>query len=437
MPLRDLIHAVRADLHPRTVRGTMVRSAALTAGIRVGSVSVAFIASLLYARTLGPHDYGLYAYVIAWTTLLAVPSGLGLPPYLVREGAKFPESLRALRGWADRRILISGALAGILLAAFALIPQAADARPLFLIAAPLPLLANLSVVRQSLLQAHGWIARSQWPQQLMAPTATLVIVVVLWLLRGKLVPFEIMIATVACAWLALVCNAMQLRSIAGRATAEPPPKVLEIRRALPFMWLGAVYLLLSRTDLIMLGSLRGARDTGIYVVAARAAEALSLVMAAANTTLAPNIARLHKANDRAALQRLLTAAARRVMLATLPLAIVLIALASPLLTWLYGQEYAEGATALRILAIAQLVIVAGGPLGTVLDMSGFERVNLFSMTVAVVINGVLNLVLIPRFGITGAAASTLIGVLFARCVLWYQVRIRLGLDAGFLRLHDR
>jgi O-antigen/teichoic acid export membrane protein len=433
MHLRDFVQAVRADLHPHTVRGMLVRSAGFSATIKIFGVLIAFLASLLYARALGPHDYGLYAYVIAWTTLLAIPSGLGLPQYLVREGAKLPECLSALREWADRRVLFSGIVAGLVLACFALIPQAADARVLFLIAAPLPLLSNLSVIRQALLQAHGWVARSQWPQQLLAPAATLAIVAGLWWTRGSLHTTEVMLATVACAWLAFVCNALQLRPVASKTLNRPPSGVLAIRRALPFVWLGAVYLLLSRTDLIMLGSLRGARDTGIYVVAARAAEHQSIMMGAANTALAPKIARLHKANDDAALQRLLTAASRRVMLVTLPLAAVLILAAHPLLSRLYGSEYAEGASAMRILAFAQLVIVAGGPLGTVLDMSGFERINLLSMAAAVAVNVVLNLTLIPHYGITGAAAATLISVVFARCMLWYQVRIRLGLNAGILR----
>jgi O-antigen/teichoic acid export membrane protein len=434
MQLREFVQAIRADLHPHTVRGKLVRSAGLAAGTRLGGVLIAFLASLLYARVLGPHDYGIYAYVIAWTALLAIPSGLGFPQYLMREGAKHPKCLLALREWADRRVLVSGTVIGIALATLALIPQAADARPLFLIAAPLPLLGNLSAVRQALLQAHGWIARSQWPQQLLAPAATLAIVAGLWWARGYLTAIDVMLATVACAWLAFVCNALQLQPVTSNALDQPASDDLDIRRALPFVWLGAVYLLLSRTDLIMLGSLRGARDAGVYVVSARAAELLSVVMGAANTALAPKIARFHKANDHVALQRLLTAASRRVLLATLPLATFLIVAAHPLLDWLYGREYTEGATALRILAIAQLVIVAGGPLGTVLDMSGFERTNLLSMIVAVVVNGILNLALIPRYGVTGAATATLISVVFARCMLWYQVRIRLGLRAGILRL---
>lgn len=433
MRLHDVVEAIRGDLRFDTVRGALIRSAGLTAAIRIGSVLIAFLASLLYARALGPHDYGLYAYVIAWTTLLAIPSALGLPQYLVREGAKMPECLLALRRWADSRIFVSGLVTGLLLASFALIPKAAEARPLFLIVALLPLIGNLGIVRQALLQAHGSIARSQWPQQLLAPVATLLIVAILWLTLGTLTPSEVMTATVVCAALALACNTLQLQSVAREASSTPAPATLDIRRSLPFMWLGAVYLLLSRTDLIVLGSLRGAHEAGIYVVAARAAELLSIVMAAANSALAPKIARLHKADDAVALQRLLTAAGRRVLLVTAPLALFLIVGASPLLSQLYGHDYAQGATALRILAVAQLVIVAGGPLGTVLDMSGFERVNLASMTCAVAINGLLNLVLVPHYGINGASASTLVSVVFARVVLWYQVRIRLGLDAGAFR----
>lgn len=98
---RQLLHTLRADLKPDTERGRLVRSTGVTAGLKIGSTLIAFGASLVYARALEPHGYGLYAYVIAWTALLTIPAGLGFPAYLVREGAKAPASLRWLLAWAD------------------------------------------------------------------------------------------------------------------------------------------------------------------------------------------------------------------------------------------------------------------------------------------------------------------------------------------------
>jgi O-antigen/teichoic acid export membrane protein len=164
----------------------MVRSAGITAGLKIGSVLLAFVASLVYARALGPGEYGLYAYVIAWAALLAVPAGLGLPGYLLREGAKSPESVKNLLRWADKRLLLGGLAMGCVFAGGSAISGNPHTKLLFLVAAPLPLLSNLTYVRRSLVQALGRVARSQWPTLILAPGVTLAGIIVLWAMRGRI-----------------------------------------------------------------------------------------------------------------------------------------------------------------------------------------------------------------------------------------------------------
>src|SRR5690625_1475316 len=108
MAFRRLIDTLRADLSPHSERGRLVRSAGLTAVFKVVANLIAFGASLIYARALGPHGYGLYAYVIAWAMIASIPVAMGLPGYLVREGAKAPASVRWMRRWADKRVLLTG-----------------------------------------------------------------------------------------------------------------------------------------------------------------------------------------------------------------------------------------------------------------------------------------------------------------------------------------
>lgn len=426
LTVSSLLNQLRADLRGDTERGKLVRSAGLTAGMKIGTTLLAFGASLLYARALGPHDYGLYAYVIAWTAILTIPAGLGLPQYLVREGTKIPESLDWLRRWADKRVLVAGSLAGILLACAVFIPTAAGARWLFVISAPLPLLSNLAAVRRSLLQAHGWIAHSQWPQLLLAPAIMLATLAGLWLWRNTLYSFELIVTTVAVATLPILINGLQLRRIARKFRCDQQTTVY-VRSALPFMWLGGMYLLVSRTDLIMLGAMKGARDAGVYAVASRAAELIPFFMTAATTSIAPKIAKLHYAGEDQLLQRMLTGTARRVLLVSTPLALLLIFAANPLLYYLYGTQYIDGAIVLQILAFAQLFVVLGGPLGTILDMTGREQLNVKTMAVTVLVNIILNLALIPRFGAQGAAIATCVSMILARSFLWYLVRSRFGL----------
>lgn len=424
--MSQLSRVLRADFSANTERGRLVRSAGFTAVLKAGSTLLAFGASLLYARVLGPHGYGLYAYVLAWVGLLTIPASLGLPGYLVREGAKVPESVRWLRRWADRRVLAAGAAAGLLLAAAALVPQAAGARWLFVIAAPLPLLNSLGSVRGALLQALGRVARGQWPVLVLGPAVMLAALAILWLWRGQLDPTEVIAAMTAAAFLPLVVNHLQLR----QAVSTPSGRVVDgarIRAALPFMWLGGLYLLSRRVDLVMLGAMKGGHETGVYAVVTRAAELVTLFLLAANGVLAPHIARLYHEDDRSLLQRLLSAAARRVFLLAAPLAILFIVAAHPLLDYLYGSGYAEGAIALQILAGAQLFNVLAGPTGTILNMTGHEHLSMWGVGLSVLLNIALNGVLIPLYGIEGAAIATGASLVAWNVLLWYWVRRRLRL----------
>ncbi|MDN5864177.1 MAG: oligosaccharide flippase family protein, partial [Gammaproteobacteria bacterium] len=371
MALRRLLDVLRADLSPHSERGRMVRSAGLVAAFKIAATLIAFGASLIYARALGPHGYGLYAYVIAWAMLLAVPVAMGIPGYFVREGAKMSASVRWMRHWADQRVLVAGLAVGVLMACAYFIPQAADARWLFVVAALLPLLQALGGVRNALLRSRGWVARSQWPNLVAGPALMLAVLAIIWAVRGSLYPIELVAAMMGAAFFQLLANELQLRRAArGPKTAPEPP--IRLRAALPFMWLGGLYLLNSRVDLIMLGTLNGAHDAGIYAIATRAAALVPFVAAAANMALAPRIARLYHAGDHALLQRMVTAAARRVFVATLPLALLLIIAAWWLLYYLFGEDFTPAARPMQILAGAQLVVVAFGSVGTILNMAGQE-----------------------------------------------------------------
>jgi O-antigen/teichoic acid export membrane protein len=424
MAFRRLIDTLRADLSPHSERGRLVRSAGLTAVFKVVATLIAFGASLIYARALGPHGYGLYAYVTAWAMIAAVPVAMGLPGYLVREGAKTSASVRWMRRWADKRVLLIGLLVAIVMACVYFVPQAADARWLFVVAAFLPLITALQGVRSALLRSQRRVARSQWPKMIAGPVLMLTVLAILWGVRGRLYPIEIIAALVGAAFLALLINELQLRhAIPGPRVA--PTARIRLRAALPFMWLGGMYLLNSRIDLIMLGSINGAHDAGIYAVATRAAGLVPFVATAANLALAPRIAHLYHTQDHRLLQRMVTSAARRVLLASLPLALVLVVAGWWLLYYLYGTAFTPSARPMQILAGAQFIALCLGSTGLILNMAGSEKVNLVGVGVALALNIVLNALLIPRLGPEGAAIATGSSLVARKLLLWYWLRRRL------------
>lgn len=416
----NLLRTLWTDITDSGLRGQLVRSTAATGIVKFGSLGLAFIASLLYARTLGPSEYGAYAYVLAWAALLTIPGSLGLPQYLVREGAKVPTSWKPLLHWADRRVLMAGVTCGCMMAILSLLPGESGVSTLMLIAAPLPLFNALAGVRSGLLQAHSRIIASQWPSLLLSPVLTLLVLVALWLMSGELSAKSLVLVTTAVAFVPVLAGSLQLSSTPAAAAATRAST--QVRSALPFMWLNALFLINNRTDLIMVGALRGAHDAGTYSVAARAAELVQFFLIVSNATIGPRIAAMHHSGEHQRLQRLITGTAQRLLLITLPIACVMVVGAPYLIELFYGPTFAGATIVLQVLAIGQLVTVLGGPVGILLNMTEYATLSARAFATSALVNILLNACLVPKFGGAGAAASTAISLFLCTLIRWHAVR---------------
>lgn len=190
----------------------------------------------------------------------------------------------------------------------------------------------------------------------LGPALMLAAILGLWMARGGLSPVAVMSAMTAAALVPLIVNRRQLCRATGSIVEQSHPSP-RLRSALTFMWLGGPCLVNSRVDLLILGALKGAHATGIYAVSIRVADLVTFFLAGVNMALAPRIARLYHQKDREFLQRLLSRAALRIFIGSIPIALVFILFGGVLLGYLYGAEYEQGATALRILAVAQFANV--------------------------------------------------------------------------------
>ena len=80
---------------------------------------------------------------------------------------------------------------------------------------------------------------------------------------------------------------------------------------------------------------------------------------------------------------------------------------------IFGADFEVADTALVILAVGQLVALASGPVGAVLVMTGRERLQRDAAAAAVAVNLVGNLVLVPTYGMVGAASATAVALIVA------------------------
>lgn len=120
--------------------------------------------------------------------------------------------------------------------------------------------------------------------------------------------------------------------------------------------------------------------------------------------MAPKISALYHVGDLATIARTSRFVIALMLLPGFPAVAFLCAAPEPVLS-IFGPDFVAASAALRILALGQLVNLATGSVGTILIMTGHQRISLLNSVAGAVMVVILGLILIPRYGATGAAAA--------------------------------
>nr|MDA3877929.1 polysaccharide biosynthesis C-terminal domain-containing protein [Halothiobacillus sp.] len=202
-----------------------------------------------------------------------------------------------------------------------------------------------------------------------------------------------------------------------------------LKSALPFTLIGGAGIINNQADIIMLGWFGSTADVGIYRVAVQGATLVAFGLQAANAVIAPHFARLYAQGDMKKLQRLVTGSARMVLLAALPLALAFVFAGGTIVTWVFGSEFAASHLPLAILALGQLANAAFGSVGLLLNMTGNESHMARIVLQTALLNVVLNGLLIPFYGMSGAAVASTISLLIWNALLFLRVGKSLGVTS--------
>jgi PST family polysaccharide transporter len=182
----------------------------------------------------------------------------------------------------------------------------------------------------------------------------------------------------------------------------------------------------------MIFSLLGARQAGLYAATVLIAEAAGHIPAVFMSSTMPLLCQ--RSSDPARFRSLVQRSFRYLLMAAFPLCLLVTFGARELLGWLYGADFLDAAPALAILIWAEVWVFFGTVMRDTTIAAGFQRHLAAAMFGATLLNVVLNLLLIPTFGIRGAALASLVSYGMHACfafLLFEETRpfSRLGLRA--------
>ncbi len=387
-----------------TGRRLLSNTAVVIAGSAVQRV-LAFATTMLLARGLGTEQFGTYAFVGAYLFMFTFLVDMGQERVVSREIARQPERAGELLGTAFMMHAALSVLAALLAITLAWLLRLSALTRLCILLAAAGMPMSVDILMRSFFQSRFQMYYA-YLLTLPGNLTLLVLVAVIMRAGGGLLPvFAAALATGVMTLVLIVAVAVPKMRVVWRVNI---PLVRYLWRE---SWeLGVViliFLVAVRLDQVLLFWLRGPGELAQYAVAVKVVEALNLIPESIMVTVFPLLAATELSAP-ARFRRIYELTVRSVILVVLPLALLITLERDLVIRLLFGPGYASAGGALAILAWWLFFSYTGAVYLGLMVVRRQQRVLGMVSLLSLGINLVTNILWIPRWGATGAAAANFV-----------------------------
>ena len=385
-------------------RGLILRNATALVATQLVTKAVNVAVSVAMVRWLGAQELGHYAYIIAYCFPFGALADFGLATLAIREISRDPGREAAIVATLRRLLLGLGSVSVVAMLALGTLTRHDPATLLGIalvgVSGLLSALTTPSLVSLNAREAMHLVALHRIATSIVGSLATLVVL----LAGGTVLP---LLAAAAAANVVMLGLA---RWLAGRPGGPAPIPAgaarAMLRQAVPFAALMVAFALHYRVDMVMLRWLAGAREVGLYAAAYRFLDVVVVLAASLGGPFFPRLSSLATEDPRAA-RALLETAWRPLLALGLPLTVGTAVLADEITLTLFGHDFAEAGSLLRILVGATLPLfwVNLGNHALIAADRVWALAGVYGATALV--NVAANALLIPAWGAAGASVATL------------------------------
>ncbi len=248
--------------------------------------------------------------------------------------------------------------------------------------------------------------RALIPESIISPLFKIVVFLIL-ILKG-ISPLYAIIAFVAGEVLSgitaikfLFDKVKGLKSVKAKCKKK---EVLDV--AYTIIFTGMSIMIYMEADKLILGMLSSAETVGIYGIASKLVLLVYFPMVAFGSIVPPIIASIHLSGNLQELRRIVRESTRWILSIAMPIILILLLEGRYILRYFYGSEFETGYIVLVILIIGQMIKAGSGMVGSMFQMTGEHKAYMKINIIFGIINIIMNLVLVPRYGMLGAAIST-------------------------------
>lgn len=408
--------------------------------IRCAAMVLNFGLQIVMARVMDLSAFGVANTALALLNILVIPAAFGYETAAIRFVALAREDQPLLRSLTARfaftvaftsllTCLVVGAAAAV---EYALGHDDAAIGMAFLVLI-IPCFAFVRV-GEAWLRGAGSLVRALINSGVVVPALTIAFIALEWVLLGGGRSVGVGGALGARALATGLAVAAVVAFVLGKLHWRLRPRreveasmATEIRRtAVVLCGVSALAMVVTQSDIVAVSYIEGPSEAGVYSAAARIAQAMSIALVAVNFVLAPRIARLAADGETAQLQHDVSAAATWstcVMVAGFAILVP----GSSLVLSIFGSGFDAASDPLRILMVGQLVNALCGPAVAVLTMSGGQVQAMRVLGASAIVQLLLFALLIPPFGLVGAACATTVCWILLNLGMLVYVRRRLAI----------
>ena len=420
--------------------------AAITFGLKVASQLLSFAMFVLLAVYLGASGFGIYVFVWGWIKILMIFGKNGMDLAATRYAGGYFEAGKARDLVLFQRF--GGGVVAIASLAIALggtglvsiVPQLSSTvqSSFYTGFAMLPFWAGTAYL-QALLRVRQHMIAGVLPDAVLRHVIQFVLIAAV-LASGMALDAPLAMATALGGMAGAFVISLMLTWRTGIWADRADSDAGGDDGAMDWLKYGAVMIVISgsviilrQIDVIMLGIMTTAGETGAYGAATRIANLATFAFTAVRLVVAPKIAGYYKTGNMQKLHLLLRHASALVAAASFVIVVVL-CFAAPYILKLIGGDFGAAYTPMVILLLAQLFNALTGLAGYVMIVTGDQVRAAIILGVTIVADIVLNALFIPQFGIIGAAMATGFAIVLWNCIMLIYCRRKLQLDPSVFAL---
>ena len=393
----------------------------LTLGTIV-SRSIRALMIMYAARILGTEGYGVFSYALSFAALFGVFSDIGLSGVLTRQAVQEPERLKeyvSTTFFLKIFVLVFTILLTIFIGPY--LSNIKEAQTLLPIVAVLMAFDSLRGFAVSIARAKNKMQIESAVGVITDGFITLLgIVALLMLPSAAYLAYGYTAGAVIGTLITFFILRKDFSRIFNHFNLHTAQKLLT--SSWQFALMGLFGGLMINIDTLIIGWFRTAHDLGLYGAAQRPILLLYMLPGFLSVSLFPIISKHFAEKNMEAIKNQVEKSIAITMLGALPLLAGGLVVGVPLTLFLFGESFAEAALPLQILLLTLPLVFAGTIIGSAIFACHKQKIFIVVYGLGALVNLLLDLLLIPKYGVGGSAVATLIAQIFSNGWLWIYTR---------------